>query len=74
MLIPGSHHDSRQWDEVVGELGEGLGLALLELPGHGHSSSLPDRPSIENAPHNLPLERPLEVARAIMGLIAEVEK
>ena len=48
VLIPGSHQDSRQWDETVRGLGPGLGLVILELPGHGQSAELPADPSIES--------------------------
>lgn len=47
VLIPGSHQDSRQWNEVIGGLPDSLGLAVVDLPGHGQSVELPQDPSIE---------------------------
>jgi pimeloyl-ACP methyl ester carboxylesterase len=47
VLIPGSHQDFRQYDEVVAHLDRDLGIIIVELPGHGNSHEIPDAPCIE---------------------------
>lgn len=47
LLIPGSHQDYRQFDQVVPRLGPTLGLVLVELPGHRISRMIHQDAGIE---------------------------
>jgi pimeloyl-ACP methyl ester carboxylesterase len=47
ILIPGSFHDNREWDQIVARLDSNLPLLLLELRGHGQSWPPPANGSIE---------------------------
>ncbi len=51
-LVPGSFQDHRQWLEVASRLDRRLGLAIVELPGHGESDKWRGEPSIGQFAHD----------------------